>query len=76
MELENLSKQVIGCAITVHKTLGPGFLENIYENALVVELAGAGLQVESQLAHSVNYREVEVALHRIDLLVQGGATGR
>ena len=71
MELENLSKQVIGCAITVHKTLGPGFLENIYENALVVELARAGLQVESQLAHSVNYREVEVGLHRIDLLVQG-----
>lgn len=70
MELEELTEKVIGCAITVHKALGPGFLESIYENALVVELKRAGMQVDSQLSHPVVYRGVEVGLHRIDLLVE------
>ena len=70
MEFEELTEKVIGCAITVHKTLGPGFLESIYENALVVELKRVGVQVDSQLSHPVVYRSVEVGLHRIDLLVE------
>ena len=71
MELEDLTEKVIGCAITVHKTIGPGFLESIYENALVIELKRGGLRVESQLSHSIQYRDVEVGLHRVDLLVEG-----
>jgi len=71
MELEDLTEKVIGCAITVHKTIGPGFLESIYENALVIELKRGGLRVESQLSRSIQYRDVEVGLHRVDLLVEG-----
>lgn len=59
MELEDLTEKVIGCAITVHKTIGPGFLESIYENALVIELKRGGLRVESQLSRSIQYRDVE-----------------
>ncbi len=71
MELECLTEKVIGCAITVHKALGPGFLESIYENALVVELEHAGLRVDWQLEHSIQYRDVAVGLHRLDLLIEG-----
>ena len=71
MELKDLTEKVIGCAITVHKTIGPGFLESIYENALVIELKRGGLRVESQLSRSIQYRDVEVGLHRVDLLVEG-----
>ena len=71
MELECLTEKVIGCAITVHKALGRGFLESIYENALVVELEHAGLRVDWQLEHSIQYRDVAVGLHRLDLLIEG-----
>ena len=70
LELEDLTSKVIGCAITVHKTLGPGFLESIYENALVVELEHADIRVRHQEEHTINYRGVEVGLQRFDLLVE------
>lgn len=50
-----LTKQIIGCAMTVHRTLGPGFLESVYEKALAHELSKAGLQVECQRAAKVVY---------------------
>ena len=71
LELEDLTSKVIGCAITVHKELGPGFLESIYENALIVELEQAGLHVRYQEEHPVTYRGVEVGLQRFDLLIEG-----
>jgi GxxExxY protein len=66
---EELTGQIIACAIEVHKALGPGFLESIYEAALVVELKRAGLRVEQQKTLPIYYREVLVGEHRLDLLV-------
>jgi GxxExxY protein len=65
-----LSNQIIGAAIKVHKELGPGFLESIYEEALKVELSKNELDVASQLEVQIEYLGVPVGLHRLDLLVQ------
>lgn len=67
---EQLTSRIIAAAITVHKTLGPGFLESIYENALVLELRAAGLLVEQQKHVAVHYRNRVVGEHRLDLLVE------
>ena len=67
---EELTGRIIACAIEVHKALGPGFLESIYEAALVVELKRAGLRVEQQKPLPIFYREVMVGEHRLDLLVE------
>ena len=68
---EELTGRIIGCAIVVHKALGPGFLESIYEAALVVEFKRVGLKVEQQKTLPVYYREILVGEHRLDLLVEG-----
>jgi GxxExxY protein len=67
---EELTGKIIACAIEVHKALGPGFLESIYEAALVVKLRRAGLKVEQQKALPIRYRDVLVGEHRLDLLVE------
>ena len=69
MELEQLTEKVIGCAIQVHRTLGRGFIESIYEKALIIELRNAGLFVQSQEECNVYYRDTKVGTHRYDLLV-------
>ena len=69
-QFEELSNQIIGAAIRVHKELGPGFLDNIYEEALKVELSQNGLDFASQMEIQIKYLEVPVGLHRLDLLVQ------
>jgi len=69
LEHEELTGQIIGAAIEVHRALGPGFLESIYENALVIELRHRSIAFARQLAVPVLYRGVEVGLHRLDLFV-------
>ena len=71
LEHEDLTGAIIGAAIEVHCQLGPGFLESVYENALVVELRHREMAFERQLAASVIYRNVNVGLHRLDLVVEG-----
>ncbi|MBA7605096.1 hypothetical protein ES703_12225 [subsurface metagenome] len=66
-----LTDKIIKCAIEVHKTLGPGFLENIYENALIYELKQQGLKVEKQKLVPIAYKETVVGEHRLNLLVEG-----
>lgn len=68
---EQLTGQIIAAAIEVHRALGPGFLESIYENALAVELHARGLLIERQKIVPVVYRGTKVGEHRLDLLVQG-----
>jgi len=70
LEHAALTEQIIGAAIKVHRRLGPGFLESIYENALVVELKERGLTVEQQRELAVEYGGTEVGRHRLDLLVE------
>ncbi len=67
--LNDLSGRVIGCAFTVLNTLGAGFLERVYENALALELRHAGLLVEQQHRVKVQYHGVVVGDYSTDLLV-------
>ena len=69
--LDALSNRVIGCALTVANTLGSGFLEKVYENALALELRRAGLAVAQQHGISVVYLGVTVGEYVVDLLVEG-----
>jgi len=70
MELENLTQKIIGCAMTVHQALGPGFLESVYQDALLVELRHAGLQGKPNSRIPVHYREESVGDFIADVLVE------
>jgi GxxExxY protein len=67
-QFEELSKKIIGAAIEVHRKLGPGFLENIYEEALKLELSKHRLHYDSQKEIKIMYHGVEIGTHRLDLL--------
>jgi GxxExxY protein len=69
--LDSLAKAVIGAAIEVHRVLGPGFLENVYDEALAVELKSSGIPFERQKSMSVDYKGHAVGEGRMDLLVDG-----
>jgi GxxExxY protein len=69
-QFEDLSKRIIGAAIEVHRELGPGFLENIYEEALKVDLSEHDLKFEAQKEIKIEYLGVDVGLHRLDLVVE------
>ena len=64
-----MTERIIGCAIEVHKKLGPGFLESIYENAFIIELQKQNLQVERQQEVVIKYDSVEIGRHRLDLII-------
>jgi GxxExxY protein len=66
-----LTEQIIGAAIRVHRVLGPGFLESIYEEALAVEFALSGTQFIRQYPVPLFYRDHQVGEHRLDFLVEG-----
>src|SRR5215471_1506173 len=72
MELQNkhLTERIIGAAIRVHKELGPGFLEVMYEEALAIEFASATIRFERQKLLPVFYREHLIGEHRLDFLVE------
>jgi GxxExxY protein len=70
-ELNRLSERVIGCAIEVHRQLGPGLLERIYEDALCHEFDAAGLLVERQRAVPVRYKSAVLQGQRLDMVVEG-----
>jgi len=67
---EELTRQVIGCAMRVHTVLGPGYLESVYEHALAHELRKAGLHVECQRPIRVWYDGVVVGDFLADLFVE------
>jgi GxxExxY protein len=71
MEDQALTENIIGCAMKVHTTLGPGFLESVYQNALTHELQKAGLKVEAQKFITVSYDGVVVGDFSADMLVEG-----
>ena len=65
-----LTNTIIECIIKVHKTLGPGFLESIYRNALKIELQKRNLNVEMEREFLIYYDSQEVGCHRLDILVE------
>lgn len=71
MLFEDITKVIIGCAIDVHKELGPGLLESAYEECLYYELQKAGLKVEKQKTIPVVYKEIKLDCgYRADLIVE------
>ena len=70
MDNEELIRRIIGAAISVHKELGPGFLESIYEAAMSLELDRLGLRHERQKTVAILYRGQKVGEHRLDLLIE------
>ncbi|MFL6553241.1 MAG: GxxExxY protein, partial [Chthoniobacterales bacterium] len=64
-------EQIIAAAIRVHRSLGPGFLESIYEEALAVEFALSGIQFVRQYTVPLFYRDHQIGEHRLDFLVEG-----
>ena len=71
MEINQITEKIIGCAIEVHKNIGPGLLESAYEECLVYELRKAGLIVDQQVAVPVVYKEIKLDYgYRIDVLIE------
>jgi GxxExxY protein len=71
MTENEISYKIIGAAIELHKTIGPGLLESAYENALAFELRELGLKVEQQYPMPFIYKEVKQDIgYRLDLIVE------
>nr|WP_294300881.1 GxxExxY protein [uncultured Chryseobacterium sp.] len=69
-QITQLSYDIIGCAIKVHKELGPGLLESVYEMCLAYELKEKGFIVDQQIRTKINYGKIEIETPlKIDLLV-------
>ena len=64
-----LITRIIGCALNVHRELGPGFLERIYAAALAIELTSQGIPFERERAITVNYRGFAISGQRVDFIV-------
>ena len=71
MQEQDLSYKIIGIALELHRTLGPGLLESSYENALAYDLRCAGMDVKQQHPMPFFYKEIKMEVgYRIDLLVE------
>ena len=69
--INQLTAEIIKCAINVHRILGPGLLESAYEECLAYELKNAGLQIQRQLAVPIVFKEIKLECgYRIDILVE------
>jgi len=70
-DLDELSRKVVDCVFTVHKELGPGFLEKIYEESLVSEMEDRGMAVSRQKALPVYYKNKKLSIqYKLDLMVE------
>ena len=68
---DKLTESIIQCVIKVHKTLGPGYAESVYRNALVAELTRSGHKVESEKELAIIYEGQTVGSHKVDIVVDG-----
>ena len=72
MEFDELSRRIIGCAIEVHRYLGPGLLESTYRRCLACELSRSGVLFQMEVPLPIHYKDVVLDCgYRIDLLVGG-----
>jgi GxxExxY protein len=69
-ERDPLTEKIIGCAIEVHRQLGPGLLESTYEAALAIEFELGNLQFQRQVVYPISYKNRIIGEHRLDLLVE------
>jgi GxxExxY protein len=70
MEIDKITEKIIGCAFTVYNELGSGFLESIYEKAMMIELNKVGLIFKNQLGIKVYYKEQVLGEFKADFLVE------
>ena len=68
--LNYLTERIIGCAIEVHRVLGPGLLEHTYEEAMCLEMNRRKLRFARQSTYPVKYKGIEISQHRVDLVVE------
>jgi GxxExxY protein len=69
-EHDVVARQIVDAAFAIHKTLGPGLLESVYEQCLAYELRSRSLRVECQVALPVRYRDIQIEIgFRMDLVV-------
>jgi GxxExxY protein len=72
VEFDALSRQVIGCALQVHSSLGPGLLESTYQRCLAIEMAAQGILFEEQVTLPITYRDIQIDnAFRMDFVVAG-----
>jgi GxxExxY protein len=69
-EFEAESREAIGCALEVHRELGPGFVESVYHNAMTISLTGKGIPFESERRATVWFQALEVGHHCFDLVIR------
>ena len=67
---KDLTERIIAAAIRVHRELGPGFLESVYEEALAIEFSTMGISLDRQKLLPIFYREHLIGEHRLDFLVE------
>jgi GxxExxY protein len=70
-DINELTHQIIGCAMQVHRVLGNGFQEVIYQRSLAIEMRYAGLKFEREKEMQIYYRDEEVGTRRVDFFVEG-----
>jgi GxxExxY protein len=70
VKAETTTREIIGAGIEVHRLLGPGYLESIYQRAMMYELACRGLPIRTQVAVEISYKGQLVGRHRMDLIVR------
>ncbi|MDP0500396.1 MAG: GxxExxY protein [Verrucomicrobiota bacterium JB022] len=70
LAFENITREIIGASFQVHRELGYGFLEKVYQRAMQVELLHRGLKAEAEVALKVHYRGVVVGDYFADLLIE------
>ena len=68
--INDLAYQIVGCAIEVHKQIGPGLLESVYQRCFIDELENSGMEVQSQLYIPITYKGKDLGgLLKLDLLI-------
>ena len=67
--LDHLARSVIGAALAVHRALGPGFLESVYESALTIELQSRSIPYKTQVRIPLYYRSQMIGESRLDLVI-------
>ncbi|MFO7890005.1 MAG: GxxExxY protein [bacterium] len=70
MKFKELTHNIIGCAMQVHKTLGNGFQEVIYQRALAIEFKYNGIDFEREKEMKIHYRELEIGTRRVDFFIE------
>jgi GxxExxY protein len=70
-DVEEIGRKLIGCGIAVHRVLGPGYKELIYQRAFAIELEEQGMSYESEKRILIPYRQRMIGGHKVDFLVDG-----